>query len=183
MPFLLLVGALLVGAVALVTYSRRAESSPAEPSAPRAPTLRELYAKHGAAYGVDPLLIEAIAMVESSQRADAVRWNPPHDVSVGVMQVLCAPPADALPGSDFVCQNRFNISPWPVRFSELKNPDLNIALGVQILAWNLRTFGFPRGVAVFNMYSMRHAGIDGPFENRQYVDRVLSIYQGLKGAL
>lgn len=179
--YVAIVAALLAGAT-LFFFARKGEAAvPNNPNERAAPTLRELYAKHGAAHGVDPLLIEAIAIVESSQRADAIRWNPPRDVSVGVMQVLCVPPDGTPEGADYVCANKFNIDPWPVRFSDLKNPDLNISLGVQILAWNIRSYGFPRGVAVFNSYSARHGGVDGPFPNQVYVDRVLKHYNNLKG--
>lgn len=184
MPLIALV--LLAGAtLALVFFSRKGEAAQMKPQAEtkaESPTLADLFREIGTRRGVDPDLLHAIAMVESSLRVDAVRWNPPHDVSVGLMQILCTPPDGAAQGADFSCTNRFNIDPWPVRFNDLKTPALNIDLGAQILSWNLRSFGFPRGVAVYNMWAMRHAAIDGPFENQAYVDKVLSNLQKLKGA-
>lgn len=173
MPLVLLI---LGAAAALFFFARRADAmTPAESAPLNQPvtTLRSLYERYGAQHGVDPDLLQALAIVESSERADAVRWNPPNDVSVGLMQILASPPPGTERGQDYMAQNRFNIAPWPVTFEALKNPELNVNLGAQILAWNLRTFGFPRGVAVYNMYSMRHANLNGPFENQVYVDRVL----------
>jgi soluble lytic murein transglycosylase-like protein len=183
MPALLFGAVLAAVAAALLLFSRKGEAANVETKTEtvvQAPTLRALFAKHGAAYGVDPLLLEAIAMVESSLRPDAVRWNPPHDVSVGVMQILAVPPEGTQRGEDFMPTNRFDISPWPVSFAALKNPDLNIALGAQILRWNLRTFGFPRGVAVYNSWSARHAQESGPFPNDAYVSKVLHNLENLR---
>lgn len=162
-------GAVVVVAAAALFYSRKGEASEVNQNQ----SLDALFRKHGATYGIDPDLLKAIAMVESSLIANAVRWNPPHDVSVGAMQILCTPPADYDGSDDYVCANRFNIDPWPVRFSDLSNPDLNIKLAAQILRWNIRTFGYPRGVAVYNAWESRHAGVSGPFPNQSYVDKVL----------
>ncbi len=163
-------------------YAKKSEAATMEtPKSGHGPTLRDLYEQHGALNNVDPDLLQAIARVESNERAAAVRWKPPHDVSVGLMQILAIPPEGTAQGTDYFPTNKFNISPWPVSFEELKDPNLNISLGAQILAWNLRTFGFPRGVAVYNNYGARHASINGPFPNDAYVSKVLSMYHTLKG--
>lgn len=144
--------------------------------------LDTLFAKWGARYNVDPDLIKAVSMVESSLDRNAVRWNPPNDVSVGLMQILAVPPHGTQPGTDYTAQNKFNIDPWPVTYSALFDADLNINLGTQILSWNLRTFGFPRGIAVYNRWDARTDDLEGPFKNQEYVNRVLRNLSTIKGA-
>lgn len=138
--------------------------------------LDELFVGYAAQNGLDPLLLKAIASVESAMNPNAVRNNPPNDVSVGLMQVLC------IPDSHGVCKNRFDVEGWEgMTFDALKDPATNINIASQILAWNLRQFGFPRGIAVYNAWNARHAPVDGPFPNQGYVDKVLRAYANLKG--
>jgi hypothetical protein len=91
------------------------------------------------------------------------------------------PPEGTAQGQDYTPTNKFTIAPWPVRYSELLDPDLNVNLGTQILAWNVKTFGMPRGIAVYNRWAERKAPIDGPFANQAYVDKVLKQYRELTG--
>jgi soluble lytic murein transglycosylase-like protein len=176
----LIIAALAAGAAG-VFFARKGEaaemySNKGNAAYGETPSLDSLYAKYGARYGVDPALIKAHAIVESNERPDAVRNNPPHDVSVGVMQVLC------LPGANGVCSNRFNIEGWSgMTFDRLKDAETNIMLAAQIIAWNLRTYGFKRGIAVYNSYAARHAGENGPFPNERYVAKVLFHFNKLKG--
>ena len=143
--------------------------------------LDQVFAIVGARRGVDPDLLKAIAMQESQLDANAVRWNPPKDVSAGLMQILAVPPVGVPQGQNFTPTNRFDIEGWPVTFLELLDPETNVDFGAQILAYNLRTYGFPRGVAVYNNFSARFASQDGPFPNDAYVRRVLSNLHKLKG--
>lgn len=114
-------------------------------------------------------LLKAIAYRESSMNPLAVRNNPPHDVSVGLMQVLC------LPDENGVCKNTFNVNGWQgMTFDALKDPETNLSIATQILAYNVRTYGFPKGLAVYNAWSARHDPTDGPFRNQEYVDKVLT---------
>lgn len=125
----------------------------------------ELYKKHGAAFGVDWRLLKAIAQVESSERADAV--NAADKESIGLMQVLCQP--DGQGG----CRNKLNVQGWPeTTRAKLLDPDWNVYIGAQILAWNIRTYGLPKGIAVYNAWDQRHAPTAGPFKNQAYVDKV-----------
>ena len=135
-----------------------------------------LYQEIGARRGVDPDLLRALAIVESSERADAVRWNPPNDISVGLMQVLC------IPDENGVCKNRLNVEGWPTTFDALKNPLVNLDIAAQIIAWNLNTFGFPKGIAVYNSWGAKDDPANGPFRNQRYVDKVLKHLRALKGA-
>lgn len=55
---------------------------------PELPLLDALYARHGKEKGVDPTLLKALAITESSEDPRAVN---PADPSVGLMQILCVP--------------------------------------------------------------------------------------------
>lgn len=139
-----------------------------------------LFEKYGQLNGVDPLLLKAIAKTESNLDPKAVRNNPPRDVSVGLMQVLYIP---SIPGDlSSPPSNRFNVNGWNVAtFEKLQDPEFNISIGAQILSYNLRIYGYPRGIAVYNAYSARSDPAQGPFRNQVYVDRVLREYARLKG--
>lgn len=171
-----------ISAGALFFYSRKGEA--AEMTQEQKKDLPEIFRSVGAVRGVDPDLLAAVAFVESTTNPDAVRWNPPNDVSVGLMQILCTPPADAKPGDDYVCQNRLDLADqWPQTFSSLKaDVETNVDIAAQLLAWNIRNYGFPRGLAVYNDFRARHASVGGPFPNDVYVNRVLARYAQIQNA-
>lgn len=131
--------------------------------------------KHwGAMYGVDWRLLKAHAMRESSLDPSAVNESDP---SYGLGQVLC----DAVT-PDSPCQNRLNVSGWSdATPHRLLDPDFNVRMMAQIIAANIRQYGMPRAVAVYNSFDQHNAPLDGPFKNQSYVDDVLSIYQSLGG--
>lgn len=168
---------LLIAAVgaALWIWTRSAQATEGE----QVTDLRDrntLIDHYAALYGVDPDLVRSFIVVESNGDALAVRNNPPTDVSVGLMQILCIPDANGN------CTNRFNVDGWQgMTFDALKDEETNISIGVQILAWNLRQYGNPRGIAVYNSWSARQAPVDGPFPNDGYVKKVLAVYNRLKG--
>lgn len=184
MPWIL--PGVLVGALfALFLYARRAVASDDVATVPDNPTLRSIYERAGARYHVDPDLLQAIAIQESNERPNAIRWNPPNDVSVGLMQILATPPqgmtrerADA---EDYLPTNRFNLSGWPVSYLALHDPELNVDFGARILASNLQIYGYPRGVAVYNRWASRNEPVNGPFTNQDYVDRVARNLAAIKG--
>lgn len=188
MPLLLGIIAGIVGVV-LFAFSRSAQgasvNAPEKPVAPAPVSLDSLFDQIGEARGVDPDLLRAVAYVESSLRIDAVRWNPPSDVSVGVMQILAVPPTGIVgkprDDEDYIPTNDLNVSGWPASFQSLKNPALNIDIGAQILAWNIRNYQYPRGVAIYNNWAARHAAVGGPFPNDAYVAKVLARLSKLKG--
>ena len=129
-------------------------------------TMDDLYRKWGAVYAVDWRLVKAIAQHESGENPAAV--NTRDNESLGLMQVLCRP--DGQGG----CANKLNVDGWSEATRErLLEPDFNVQIGVQILAWNLKTFGFPKGIAVYNAWDQRDAPMAGPFKNQGYVDDVL----------
>lgn len=178
MPWLLAAIALAAALAAALRVASKAEDA----ANVEKETLDQIIDRIGSIRGVDPDLLRAVASVESEMKTDAVRWKPPRDVSVGVMQILCVPPAGVQLGEDYVCQNRLMFADqWPSTFSALKDAELNVDLGAQILAENIRLWGFPRGVAMYNDYAARHASIDGPFPNDIYVKRVMYRLNQLKG--
>lgn len=135
--------------------------------------LDDIFKKYGARYGVDWRLLKAHAVVESSLNPAAIN---PADPSYGVMQVLCKP------GQNGVCANRFDVQGWAgMTRDRLLDPDVNVMIGAQIVAWNVRNFGMPKAVAVFNRWDQRIAHPFGPFANQRYVDRVLTEYRRLGG--
>lgn len=133
-----------------------------------------LFKKWGDHYDVDWRLLKAVAIHESSLNPNAVNAADP---SYGLMQVLCRH------GADGVCVNHFDVEGWDEATTEkLKDPDFNIMIGAQILAYNLQTFGSPKGIAVYNSWDQRNASPIGPFKNQSYVSAVLANYRNLGGS-
>ena len=129
-------------------------------------SIDDLFRKWGAVYGVEWRLLKAIAVTESRLNPDAV--NAADKESIGLMQVLCRP--DGAGG----CSNRLNVDGWSEATREkLFDPRFNIKIGAQILAWNIRTYGMPKAIAVYNRWAERTSPVAGPFLNRLYVDAVL----------
>lgn len=142
-------------------------------------SLRDIFQKWGEKYGVDPMLIEAHAMAESALDPNAVRWNPPADISVGLMQVLYIP--SDLSNRNSPPKNRLQVDGWhDATFDKLKDPNFNVMIAAQIMRYNINTYGLPRAIAVYNNYSQRFAGRDGPFTNQSYVDKVSRNYARLQ---
>lgn len=140
------------------------------------PNIRTLYQIIGARRGVDPDLLRAICIVESGENPNAEN---PADPSVGLGQVLCKfDPRDP----ERRCLNAFNIEGWRgITWNALKDPETNLDMAAQILAWNIKQFGFPRGIAVYNSWSARNDAPEGPYRNQEYVSKVLRTLANLKG--
>lgn len=136
-------------------------------------TFDDFYKATASWQGLDWRLVKAIAIVESNERPNAVHTA---SQSIGLMQVLCRD--DGRGG----CANRLNnIIGWPVaNRGVLLNPNYNIIIGTQILAWNIRTYGQRKGIAAYNQWSARKTPRGVPFPNQQYVDKVLRTYHQLK---
>jgi soluble lytic murein transglycosylase-like protein len=134
------------------------------------------FQKWATKYGVDWKLLKAHAMAESSLMAGA--FNPEkkgaQDGSYGLMQIYVV--TDALGR----VVNRLNVDNWPPAKPEaLFDPDYNVQIGAQIVASNIKAWGMPRAVAVYNNFSARKSPQAGPFPNQVYVDRVLKNYRRL----
>lgn len=137
-----------------------------------------LFKKWGGYYGVDWRLIKAHAMRESSLDPAAFNAERPDlvdDGSYGLMQVYC------IVGADGYCRNKLNVSGWPARPEQLLDAEYNVMIGAQIIAANIRMYGMPRAVAVYNSFDQHTAPLNGPFKNQSYVDDVLEIYRDLGG--
>lgn len=129
-------------------------------------SIDDLLKELGAAYGVEWRLLKAVAVTESRLNPNAVNFA--DNESIGLMQVLCRP--DGLGG----CSNKLNVDGWSeATRKKLFDPSFNIRIGAQILAWNIRTYGLPKAIAVYNRWAERTALVAGPFENQSYVDAVL----------
>lgn len=137
--------------------------------------LDALFQKYAGQTGVPWQLLKAIAMAESSLNPDAI--NEEGDgvggrASRGLMQIL-AP-------------QRLNVNGWtgdgPTGGVEsLFDPDVNIHIGSQIIRWNMETYGFYRGIAIYNNWSQRHQSAAGPFSNQYYVDRIVGYFKAYGG--
>lgn len=137
--------------------------------------LNGLYEKYGVLNGVNPNLLKALAIVESNERPNAKN---PRDPSIGIMQIFCEND-----GPNSPCKNKLNVLGWDQATPErLFDPDFNISIGSQIIAWNIQTYGFNRGIAVYNSFSARLDAPDGPFVNNEYVNKVLGELAILEGA-
>lgn len=157
---------LILGAVIMVQKKANADVAIADTS------LDGLFEKWGKTYSVDPLLIKAHAVVESSMDPNAVNRSDP---SYGLMQILCRNKDGG------ACTNNFNIDGWKgMTVQQLLNPDVNIRMAAQIIKFNLR-YGLPRAIAVYNSWDQRVAQISGPFKNQAYVDAVRTAYRNLGG--
>lgn len=134
------------------------------------PLLDALYQKHGEQKNIDPLLLKAIAIVESNENPNAVN---PNDPSYGLMQIYYIKGKTNLPSvTDFP----------PDTYTRLYNPDYNLHIASQILRWNIDTYGVKKAVAVYNCYQSRYDNKDGPFKNQGYVDKVFREYDKLRAA-
>lgn len=136
-------------------------------------TLDATYRAHAEAQGLDWRLVKAIAIVESNERLDAVHVA---SQSHGLVQILCV---DDDQGG---CSNRLiDVVGWPPPSRDtLFDPGYNLLIGTQILAWNLRTYGLHKGIAVYNQWSARNTPRGQAFPNQVYVDKVLLAYQQLR---
>lgn len=141
-----------------------------------APTsLDDLYIRHGNRNNLDPLLLKAVAMVESNENPSAKN---PSDPSFGLMQILCTD--DGKGG----CANKLNVNDWPPMSRDLLyDPDYNLNIAAQILAWNISMYGFKKGIAVYNSWSARNDPPEGPFVNQAYVNKVMANYAVLTSVL
>ena len=134
--------------------------------------LDDIYRQYGTMNGLDWKILKAIATVESNENPGAAGSD---GKSFGLMQVRC----DAsCPGCK--CHNNLNVVGWSEATPErLTDPDYNVKIAAQVLAWNMEHYGYERGIAVYNSWAARNDPANGPFRNQSYVDKVLGVYSGL----
>ena len=166
-PLLWTIVIALAGAFSFASRSVGASPLFAKTSVASPPSKDDLFRKWGAVYGVEWQLLKAIAVTESRLNPDAV--NAADNESIGLMQVLCRPDGEG------GCSNGLNVDGWSeATRKKLFDPRFNIKIGAQILAWNIRTYGLPKAIAVYNRWAERTSPMAGPFENQLYVDAVLA---------
>jgi len=105
-------------------------------------------------------LLRAVAIVESGE--DYLAFNP-NDPSYGLMQIL------------WTGSNKLNVEGWPPPdTTTLYLPDYNVKIGSQILSWNIKKYGWVRGIIVYNNWSARKGKI--PLTSWRYYGRVFTTY-------
>ena len=136
--------------------------------------LRILIEKKAAERGVDPELVEAVVMTESSGRYLSARfekgfyktyveklpvkeaWKIFYATSWGLMQIM------GLVAYEMGFPNN------PV---ELMDPEINLDYGIRFLKRKIDKHGIPAGIAAYNAGTPRKTA-SGEFTNQVYVDRV-----------
>jgi len=130
----------------------------------------DLFRAAGAQYGVDPLLLKAIAIHESSLNPNAANTSDPADPSYGLMQMSCMPD-----GSGGCRASEFNLPGWPPANQQaLFDPATSIGLGAALMAQNLRAVqgNVWQAVAMYN---------SGQTYDPAYTNAVSSIYKQMGG--
>jgi soluble lytic murein transglycosylase-like protein len=126
----------------------------------------KLYIKYGDKYDLEPELIKAHAIVESSE--DHLAVGPTNDY--GLMQVVFPQKLTAVTNWSSASKDRL-----------LNDPDFNVDVATQIMKWNHSKYSFKKAIAVYNMWGAHKAPPDGPFPNQDYVDKVMHAYSSLIG--
>jgi soluble lytic murein transglycosylase-like protein len=123
------------------------------------PELISLYEKHSTK-NVPAKLLRAVAIVESGENITAFN---PADPSYGLMQVL------------YTGSNKLYVDGWPPSSaSDLYSADYNLRIASQILDYNIRKYGFFRGVISYNNWSARDGAI--PMQSINYFLKVFSTF-------
>jgi soluble lytic murein transglycosylase-like protein len=146
--------------------------------------LNSAYQNAGMQYSIDWRLLKAVAMQESNENPDAFNPDESGGSSYGLLQIYCQ-------GDTGPCRNDLYVDGWPPESrGRLFDVPFNLQIGAQILGWNLRTYGFPKGVAVYNCWGARKSPTNGPFPRFEqpcpgndvqgYVSNVLDNYRMLK---
>lgn len=139
-------------------------------------------------------LLKAVAQRESSEDPDAVNnsdnipGTPYNERSTGLMQVLCPQALNVMGWPDGDPSN-WDTDPDTV-CADLTDPDYNVKIGAQILAWNIDHGGsaphFPeKGVSLFNAYNNHNKQVTPAdrFTNQGYVNDVMNNYRELLGTV
>jgi soluble lytic murein transglycosylase-like protein len=144
--------------------------------------LRILIEGKAAERGVDPDLVEAVIMTESSGRYLSARfekgfyktyveklpvkesWKMFYATSWGLMQIM------GLVAYEMGFPNN------PV---ELMDPETNLRYGIQFLKRKIDKYGIPAGIAAYNSGTPRKTA-SGEFTNQVYLDRVNRFLKEIK---
>lgn len=141
-------------------------------------TYETIFEDYGGQYGVSAFLAKAHAIAESSLNPYA--YN--KEGSSGLMQILL--PIEKNKGA----LRHFRAGRLPewegVNASiggHIFDADYNVMLGMSLMRENIRAYGLPRAIAVYNNDAATRSELNGPFPNQIYVDRVLRYYDQLRG--
>lgn len=129
--------------------------------------LETIYTTQGKRYPhITPSLLKAIAMTETGERPGSVNLKDP---SFGLMQVLCVPDIGGQ------CRNGFPaVDGWEgTTVRDLLDPKVNVQIAAQILEWNIRTYGYLRGIAVYNCWSARKDPVGGEVITSPWICKVV----------
>lgn len=162
-------GGFLLGAVVIAgLFTKKASADESKTMVGFKTPYEDLFKKYGKQYGVPWQILSGVAYTESNYNSIAV--NTTDNESLGLMQVLCRP--DGSGG----CINKFPaVNGWEnIKRNDLLQAERNIEIASQILADNIKQFGMPRAIAVYNAWDARFYPKDGPFKNNAYVKKVLN---------
>lgn len=135
-------------------------------SASALPALADCWEEAGARYGIEPELLQAIAIVESGLNSGAVNKNRNGTIDLGLMQIN----SSHLPGL-----GKFNID----RDVLMNNPCQNVMTGAWILAENMRHFGYSwEAVGAYNA-GLAKTKIKKTLREK-YINKVIPHYIKLK---
>lgn len=131
---------------------------------------------------VDPKLIAAMAMQESSLNPNASRFEahirsdlsayPSGDTSLGLMQVLTSTAKD---------MNRKGYSRYPATITALRKPDISVYFGMAYIDW-LKTWGKSKGIAptMNNIIEWYNGGPgNSNAMTKRHLNKVLNNYRSL----
>lgn len=123
---------------------------------------------------VDWKLLAAHASVESSYRPKAFNA----EGSSGLMQILL--PLSKNRGANRHVQDGNLPEFESIDTAKIFDPEYNITLGCALIRENIREYGMPRAIAVYESDSARGDPQFGPFVNQSYVNKVQSVFDKLK---
>lgn len=122
----------------------------------------------GARYGVDPWLLYAIALQESSLQANAVNKNSNGSVDVGLMQI-----------NSFWFEELEKIG---INESSLFDPCTSIHVGAWVLAQSIQVFGRNwRAVGAYNAGTAKNNKTEA--RRKAYAQRIIDRYYGIADGL
>lgn len=152
------------------------------------PEIRKLIELKAAAYGIDPDLVEAHVMTESSGNPQAVRFEPQfYDRYIRPLGLKDQKEAQGRATSFGLLQIMGQVARelgYQGAFSGLMDPSVGIEWGCKKLSKCYAKFanqGIDAGIAAYNSGTPRR-NKDGSFVNQVYVDRVSGFLREIKAA-
>ncbi len=120
-----------------------------------------LFKEIGSKYNLDPKLLYAIAVTESSLNPNAINYNTNGSIDYGLMQInSCHLPT---------------LSKFGIDKNSLFQPQTNITVGAWILSKCVNKYGYS-----WNAIACYHMG-SGSLDNREALRYVWQVYENLKG--